>query len=142
MPRLKKYILYITPETHVRATQSDKIFFQIPEDKLLPSGLRRKKRLMKYNNYKVALFEASREAGFIMPDFGARVTFYIPVSASWSNKKKLAHHMMPHQLKPDLDNLIKAMKDSIMQEDKGVWNYSLSKRWVNDKTGYIEIIVK
>jgi len=35
----KKIILNITPQTHVRATQGDSIFFRIPREKLRPSGL-------------------------------------------------------------------------------------------------------
>ena len=47
MPR--KVILNITPQTHVRATQGDSIFFRIPREKLRPAGLSRLMRLEKYN---------------------------------------------------------------------------------------------
>ena len=48
----KKVILNITPQTHVRATQGDSIFFRIPREKLRPAGLSRLLRLEKYNKYK------------------------------------------------------------------------------------------
>ena len=51
----KKVILNITPQTHVRATQGDSIFFRIPREKLRPAGLSRLLRLEKYNKYKVDL---------------------------------------------------------------------------------------
>jgi Holliday junction resolvase RusA-like endonuclease len=36
----------------------------------------------------------------------------------------------PHQQKPDLDNLLKALVDACYQEDKGIWNYGeLKKLW-------------
>jgi hypothetical protein len=40
MYHLRKVILNITPQTHVRATQGDSIFFRIPRDKLRPAGLK------------------------------------------------------------------------------------------------------
>ena len=49
----KKYILNITPQTNVRATQGDKIFFRIPREKLYKSGLARLQRLERYNEYKI-----------------------------------------------------------------------------------------
>lgn len=142
MPRQKFFILKVSPQTHVRATQNDKILFRIPEEELFPEGLLRKKRLQKYNQYKADLFEASREVKFIMPESNSWVQFYVPVPRSWTKKKKDAHHMEPHQSKPDNDNLIKAMKDAIMKEDKKVWDYRITKRWVNLEEGYIKIIVK
>lgn len=139
MPRKRRYILNISPQTNIRITQGDKIFFQIPEDKLKPSGLKRKRLIQRYNKYKLDLFEESRLKQFIMPETGAHVVFYIPVPRSWSKKKKLQHHMEPHRSKPDLDNLIKAMKDAIMREDKTIWEYKLTKRWINLPEGYIDI---
>ena len=56
MPR--KIILNITPQTHVRATQGDSVFFRIPREKLRPSGLSRLMRLEKYNQYKIELSDS------------------------------------------------------------------------------------
>lgn len=142
MPRRKKITLNISPQTHVRATQGDAIFFRIPEAQLLPDGLKRKKRLVKYNDYKSNLLDVSREKNFIIPEHGASIDFFIPVPRSWSKKKKREMHLQPHKSKPDLDNFLKAFKDAIMREDKTVWQYSLSKRWVNSENGYIEISTK
>jgi hypothetical protein len=53
---MQKVITFnINPETHVRATQGDRIYFKIPRDKLRPPGLKRLLRLEKYNNYKSSL---------------------------------------------------------------------------------------
>lgn len=142
MPRKKITRLDITPQTHVRSTQGDSVFFRIPEDKLRPDGLKRKRRLQKYNTYKGELLDVSREKRFIIPEFGAHITFFVPVFRSWSKKKKADLHLQPHQAKPDLDNFLKAFKDSIMREDKGVHSYTVSKKWVNQEDGYIEIQVK
>lgn len=136
----QKVILNITPQTHVRATQGDSIFFRIPREKLRPSGLSRLLRLEKYNQYKVDLLAEAKSKSFVMPPQGASITFFIPVPTSWSKKKKKLHHGMLHQSKPDLDNLLKAFGDSLISEDKYIAHYGeLSKRWVDFETGWIQI---
>lgn len=140
-----KHVLYIDPQTHVRATQGDAIWFKIPESKLAvkyPQGLKRKRRLERYNLYKQELWLKAREAEFELPDGLFRVVFYIPVPASWSLKKKAAQHMKPHQSKPDTDNLIKAFFDALRKEDKAIWDHRATKLWVNEPSGRIEIISK
>ena len=91
---LKKVILNITPQTHVRATQGDSIFFRIPREKLRPAGLSRLLRLEKYNKYKVDLLAEAKAKQFILPPVGASITFFIPVPPSWSKKKKKLHHVI------------------------------------------------
>ena len=85
---VKKFILNINPQTHVRATQGDSVFFRIPRDKLRPSGLKRLLRLERYNNYKLELGAESKAKGFTMPPIGCSITFYIPTPRTWSKKKK------------------------------------------------------
>jgi Holliday junction resolvase RusA-like endonuclease len=41
------------------------------------------------------------------------VTFYMPMPASWSGKKKERHNGQIHKSKPDIDNLIKGLFDSL-----------------------------
>ena len=60
----KKVVLFITPQTHVRATRGDSVFFRIPREKLWPRGLERLKRLEKYNEYKVDLLTEAKKARF------------------------------------------------------------------------------
>lgn len=75
-----------------------------------------------------------------MPEQGASITFFIPVPKSWSQKKKKLYHGTLHQSKPDLDNLLKAMTDSLLSEDKIIAHYGeLCKIWVNLDFGWIEI---
>lgn len=137
-PTKKKTILNITPQTHVRATQNDSIFFRIPKEKLRPAGLKRLLRLEKYNQYKIDLLAEAKRKGFELPPSGLSVTFYIPVPSSWSQKKKNAHHGLLHQSKPDIDNCTKAFLDSLVAEDKFIANITLTKRWVNFPEGWIE----
>ena len=139
---LKKVILNITPQTHVRATQGDSIFFRIPREKLRPSGLSRLMRLEKYNQYKLDLHAEAKRKSFNLPPVGASITFFIPVPPSWSKKKKALHHGRFHQSKPDIDNLQKAFLDSLMAEDKQVAHLEVQKRWVDFELGWIEITSK
>jgi Holliday junction resolvase RusA-like endonuclease len=137
---LKKTILAITPQTHVRATQGDKVFFRIPREQLRPAGLKRLLRLERYNQYKVDLLAEAKRNRFVFPPEGAALTFFIPVPRSWSKKKKRAHHGKLHQAKPDLDNLLKAMLDALIVEDKYICHYGeLAKRWVDFEEGWIEV---
>jgi Holliday junction resolvase RusA-like endonuclease len=139
---MRKVILNITPQTHVRATQGDSIFFRIPREKLRPAGLKRLMRLERYNKYKLDLDSEAKRKSFIMPPIGASITFVIPVPRSWSNKKKKLYHGTFHQSKPDIDNLQKAFLDSLMKEDKQIAHLEVQKRWVDFEVGWIEITLK
>ena len=57
---------------------------------------------------------------------------------SWSKKKKIEFNGKPHQQRPDLDNYLKAWKDSVYEEDAVVWRVKASKLWT-DELGHILI---
>ena len=135
---IKKYTLNITPQSHLRATKGDSIFFRIPREKLRPAGLKRLLRLEKYNQYKLDLLTEAKKKGFKLEPSGMHITFWIPCPKSWSQKKKTAHHGLLHQARPDIDNLAKAFFDSIVVEDKFIANVTLTKRWVDFPLGWID----
>jgi Holliday junction resolvase RusA-like endonuclease len=138
-----KVILHITPETHVRATQGDRVFFRIPRDKLFPAGLKRLKRLEKYNEYKLNLSAEAKRQGFVFPQQGASVTFFVPMPKTWRKWKRELMHFKLHCSKPDLDNYLKAIVDSLCAEDKHIAHYgSLAKYWVDFPVGWIEITIE
>lgn len=138
----QKIILRITPKTWVRVTQKDRIFFRIPRDKLRPDGLKRLLRIEAYNDYKLNLSAEAKRLGFVLPEIGAGVVFFVPCPRTWSKKKKRKHHGQFMQSRPDLKNLLSAFEDSIMSEDKGIaWYSHLGKRWVDAETGWIEITI-
>ena len=68
------------------------------------------------------------------------VVFYIPMAKSWSMKKKVKMAGKPHQQKPDIDNLVKALLDSIFRggDDCKVWDINAMKLWTMG-SGRIEI---
>ena len=57
------------------------------------------------------------------------LTFHIPMSASWSKKKRAELEGKPHQQKPDIDNLLKAWMDCLYRNDQVIWKVSVSKLW-------------
>lgn len=134
-----KFILNISPFTHVRATQNDRVFFRIPREHLRPAGLKRLMRLERYNENKLCLSAEAKRIRFTMPEQGAAITFFIPVPKTWRKWKKEQMHMQLHQSTPDIDNLLKAVFDSLLAEDKHIGNISLTKLWVNQEVGWIEI---
>lgn len=60
----------------------------------------------------------------------SRIIFFIQMPKSWSKKKKEEMNLQPHKQRPDLDNLIKAFKDCLLDEDSEVYRYkSVKKIW-------------
>ncbi len=66
------------------------------------------------------------------------IEFHVPMPKSWSKKKKGSMNGSAHQQRPDLDNYLKAWKDSVYEEDAIVWRVKASKLWT-DGTGHIII---
>ncbi|MHA1401641.1 MAG: RusA family crossover junction endodeoxyribonuclease [Candidatus Heimdallarchaeaceae archaeon] len=52
---------------------------------------------------------------------GDKITFVLPMPKSWSEKKKVRLDGAPHLQKKDLDNLIKALWDSVHDDDQHLW---------------------
>ena len=64
------------------------------------------------------------------PKDDLEVTFVIPMPTSWSERKKKKMDGKPHQKRPDLDNLVKAFKDSLLVEDSHIHTYNnMRKVW-------------
>lgn len=139
----KHYIFKITPQTHVRATQGDRILFRIPEARRHPASQKRVNRLVKYNEYKIALLALAKEQRFVLPDSGSIIRFFLPMPKSWRNPEREANVNKLHRKKPDLDNLLKAFLDSLFVEDKTISHIGeVSKYWVDSEQGWIEVITK
>jgi hypothetical protein len=147
-----RLILPIGPQTHVRVTQNDDIWFKIPElcphrcglprrktskapgcRHCLPEdGLARKKRILRYYEYKESLAALAKGFQFLPPVAGSAVHFFIPIPKRWPKQKRAAFHQQPHGQKPDLSNLLKAYEDALLKKDETIWQYSGGgKYWVD-----------
>ena len=62
-----------------------------------------------------------------------KVNFFFQMPKSWAKKKKEAHNGRPHTQKPDLDNLVKTVKDALNKiawhDDSQVFSVTAEKYW-------------
>lgn len=65
------------------------------------------------------------------------VLFELPMPKSWSERKRNAMRGRPHQQKPDLSNLLKAIEDALMQNDERIHTVRAKKIW----SGIPQIII-
>lgn len=113
--------LPITPVAKPRMTRSDK--------------WKKRPCVLRYREYCDSLRSAWGEREF--PAAGAHLSFHMPVPNSWSKKKKLEMMGEPHQQKPDVDNMIKAVLDALHIDDSHIYDIRGSKYWAG--AGYIEV---
>ena len=105
---------HITPVAKPRMTQRDK--------------WKKRPSVMKYRAFK----DEIRAAGIELEESNQHVTFIIPMPKSWSKKKRLESHGMPHKQRPDIDNLQKALLDAVTSEDCYIWDMRCTKIWGYD----------
>lgn len=55
--------------------------------------------------------------------------FYIKMPKSWSKKKCDAMFLQPHQQRPDIDNLCKAVMDALCDDDSYIYELNAKKVW-------------
>lgn len=107
-------ILLVTPMGAVRQTKRD--------------VWKKRPVVERYHKFRDDLRSACESNNFILED-AFEIVFYIPMPKSWSKKKRDKMYMLPHDQKPDIDNLIKAVMDALKPDDKKVWKISAEKRW-------------
>ena len=116
-----KKTFYINPLPKPRMTRAD----------------RWKKRpcVLKYWDYKVDLQNKLKTCDIEIIDV-IKVVFCVPMPKSWSKKKMAEMDGKPHQQRPDVDNLMKGLMDSLFQEDSHVHTIHAKKIW--GYKGYME----
>ncbi len=119
-------VLDVIPMGAPRMTQSDR-WKTNPNHK--DPRKRQRDVVTRYFNLKNTLVEICDKYKFSMSN-SLDIVFLIPMPKSWSKKKKEKMNKMPHKSKPDLDNLIKGVKDALKKDDSDVWIYNNpQKRW-------------
>jgi Holliday junction resolvase RusA-like endonuclease len=91
-----------------------------------------------YNRFKRTLEAFSLRDKYVVTN-PLSLIFVIQMPASWSNKKRNSMNGQPHTAKPDLDNLIKAFKDALCENDSFIHTYDQMKK-VWGVTGAIVIV--
>lgn len=123
---MKEFLVPMTPVPKPRMTQRDK-WLNPPRPPVL-----------RYRAFEERLYTLARASHFEMPESGASIHFAMPMPCSWSKKKREAMRGQPHQQRPDLDNLIKAVFDALLGEDCKIWQLKqVEKRWCD--VGYFTI---
>lgn len=102
------------------------------------SYLNRKYAIKRYFDYKRALREEAQRIGLVLPGKEAWIKFYVPMPKSWSKKKKNQMCFQLCEAKPDTDNFVKALKDSLLKNDAMMADYR-STKYYYDGVGHIEI---
>ena len=120
--RICKLIYRIDPVPKPRMTQRDK--------------WAKRPCVLRYFEYKDFLVAHTPE--YILTDLPEAfdLTFHIPMPKSWPQKKKDYMRGRHHQQRPDLDNLTKAFKDALYDNDAIVWREKAIKLWADE--GMIE----
>ena len=92
-------------------------------------------------NYYAFLDELRWKLGNFKLENCFEIIFGLPFPDSYSEKKKEQLLGMPHQIKPDLDNLIKAASDGLRgvgeNNDSRIYKFRSEKVW--SKKGFIKI---
>ncbi len=76
-----------------------------------------------------AFKDECREQELMIPENDAHLIFVIPMPKSWSKKKRQQMNGHPHQSKPDIDNITKAVLDAVHKSDAHIWDIRTSKIW-------------
>lgn len=84
--------------------------------------------VLKYWQFKDALKEKAEQKNWNLSK-DITIYFSIAMPKSWSKKKKKQMNKQPHQQKPDIDNLIKSVLDSLAEDDSYVYSVKAVKSW-------------
>jgi Holliday junction resolvase RusA-like endonuclease len=108
--------------------------------------------VMEFKAFGIQIRALAEQYKFSMPTNNFHIRFYMPVSNSWSDKKKREMIGKPHQLRPDIDNLFKGFTDALYYIPKGnkkpdnendclIYDCRMSKYWCEEGKERIEVEV-
>lgn len=117
---------------------------------LSASMLSQRRRVERYNNYRDEVKRLCAEYNFELLVYGWSVYFFHPMPKSWSAAKMRRMNGQWKTSKPDCDNLLKGIFDTLGKRRKDLTSTlrddaivaglaGIGKYWTNQKEGYIEI---
>lgn len=115
---------YLVPIGKPRMTQRDKYM--------------KRPAVVKYRIFADALRECLKDARY-KDSCVINCAVYLPMPESWSKKKKVQMTGANHRQKPDADNIIKALGDSLFEDDSVISDIFFKKRWDDGNGARIEI---
>jgi len=84
--------------------------------------------VMRYWEFKDRLVAQAKEQNFKLGN-EIMIQIIIEMPKSWSKKKKEFMIGMPHQQRPDVDNIAKGIMDSLLENDSCVYSLFAEKYW-------------
>jgi Holliday junction resolvase RusA-like endonuclease len=121
----KFYLFDVVPMGGVRMSQSDR--WKTNPNHVDPKK-RQRKVVTQYFAFKNVLTLQANQMGYELGKY-IDALFLIPMPTTWSNKKKEKMNGMPCESKPDTDNLLKAVCDSLRKSDQDIWYMKGIKVW-------------
>lgn len=119
------YLFDVIPIGAPRMTRSDK--WKTNPNHVDPLK-RQRKPVTQYFEFKNTLTKQAKILNYELGNY-IDCVFFICMPDSWSEKKKIKMNGMPHKTKPDTDNIIKGVKDTLLEQDSIVWWEKAEKRW-------------
>jgi Holliday junction resolvase RusA-like endonuclease len=92
---------------------------------------KKRKCVIKYWHFKDKLKRLFRENNIVIKD-ELFIEFRLPMPKSWSKKKKKEYNGQFHDKRPDIDNLLKSVLDSLFEEDSHVHSVKARKLWSDE----------
>ena len=118
-----------TPRGKIRMVASDKKFnwYLKSSD---PKKRRRAEKIKDYFDWCTAVQWLAKEKKYEIGDVIA-VEFHLPFPPSYNKKKREKLAGQPHLLKPDTDNMLKALVDALAKSDSHIWLKIAWKVWTD-----------
>lgn len=87
--------------------------------------------VLNYWAFKDRIIKQAKQQGFKLGK-QYKVTFVMPLPESLPKNKKVEFEGKPHQVRPDLDNMLKALNDCLSEEDSDIHYVVCNKVWGKD----------
>lgn len=133
-----------------QAALSEPIFFVVPGTPIgKPRQTQRDKWakrpcVLRYREWADRARKAMKKAAGIDRLDTARkivVMAYFPMPKSWSGKQRAEVRGTPHRQKPDGDNVIKSVCDSLVRKDETIYRKEIYKEWAIEGQERVEIFI-